>query len=108
MKGVMTNGSYTLIKIGKHGKRLHALDPDDRDGRAFCETRSTSRRKHRLQDGAGGYSDLELWSPVFDRQTGDADLHRLPRARGSIAGSPAARISRGAASARAVAAMART
>ena len=61
----MANGSYELIKIGKHGRRLHALDPDDRDGRAFCETRSTSRRKHRLQDGAGGYSDLDLWSPVF-------------------------------------------
>jgi hypothetical protein len=62
--------TYDLIKIGRSGTRLHALDPDDADGRAFCETRTSHRLKHRRQDGAGGYSDhgRDRWSPVF--QTG--------------------------------------
>jgi hypothetical protein len=73
---VMKNVSYDLIKIGKRGKRLHAVDPDDADGRALCETRSLNRRKYRLQDDAGGYSDLDLWSPVF--QTGQRGMPTCP------------------------------
>lgn len=61
----MTSTTYELVRVGKSGTKLHALDPDDPDGRVLCETRTPSRHKHRLQDGAGGYSDLELWSTIF-------------------------------------------
>jgi hypothetical protein len=61
----MTATSYDLMQVGKSGKKLHALDPLDPDGRVYCETRTASRNKHLLQDGNGRYSDRTLWSPVF-------------------------------------------
>jgi hypothetical protein len=59
--------AYELVRVGKSGTKLHALDPDDPHGRVFCETRTSSRLKHRLQDGSGGYSDHSpgSWSEII-------------------------------------------
>jgi hypothetical protein len=65
--------TYELVRVGRGGRKLHVLDPVDPNGRVFCETRTVGAptvsdpngKKHRTQDGSGGYSDLTRWSEFF-------------------------------------------
>jgi hypothetical protein len=72
--------TYPLIKVGRYGKQLHAVDPSDPKGRAVCE--NINQRPYLEQDGSGGYSDTSRVSPVFPAGHGTPTcewcLGRLP------------------------------
>ncbi len=57
----MSVASYQLAQVGRWGRKLHAVDPADPNGRVLCETHSPSGLNWQVRNAAGGYSDSVIF-----------------------------------------------